>query len=236
MLDSAIQWLSHCPWHECCQNYWIIGRIGQLLDFWRTFVFVAEQGCKWCCESWNDFATNVARLCNRVIVEIPSKCAFLLQVENKREQLLSHPLVTFLLHYKWQKFGRYIYYFKLALFCIFLFFLTGYTIYSTQLNKLSKKVLNKSSFPYVWWIDIGRFVILALASWHIASEVSDLCVISFYFGLHYSAESILQWVDCVLASSNFHSCPVQPQVTFDTRVTHNPLWWKQWGALVMTSL
>ena len=119
-------------------------------------------------------------------------CAFVLQVENKREQLLSHPLVTFLLHYKWQKFGRYIYYFKLALFCIFLFFLTGYTIYSTQLNKLSKDELNKSSFPYVWWIDIGRFVILALASWHIASEVSDLCVISFYFGLHYFAESTLQ--------------------------------------------
>ena len=123
---------------------------------------------------------------------IKCACAFLLQVQNKRELLLSHPLVTFLLDYKWQKFGRYIYYFKLALFCIFLFFLTGYTIYSTQLNKLSKKVLNKSSFPYVWWIDIGRFVILALASWHIASEVSDLCVVSFYFGLHYSAESILQ--------------------------------------------
>ena len=111
------------------------------------------------------------------------QCAFLLQVENKREQLLSHPLVIFLLHYKWQKFGRLVYYFKLALFCIFLFFLTGYTIYSTQLNKLSKDMLNKSSFPYVWWIDIGRFVILALALAHIAFEVSDLCVIPFYCGL-----------------------------------------------------
>ena len=131
---------------------------------------------------------------------IPSKCAFLLQVENKRELLLSHPLVTLLLHYKWQKFGRYIYYFKLALFCIFLFFLTGYTIYSTQLNKLSKDVLNKSSFPYVFWIDIGRIVIVALAAWHIALEVGDLCVISFYCGLfHYSAESHLQRIDCVLA-------------------------------------
>ena len=124
--------------------------------------------------------------------QIPSKCAFLLQVENKRELLLSHPLVTFLLRYKWQKFGRRIYYFKLALFCVFLFFLTGYTIYSTQLNKLSKDMLNKSSFLYVLWIDIGSFVTLALALVHIVFEVSDLRVISFHCGLHYSAESLLQ--------------------------------------------
>ena len=124
-------------------------------------------------------------------MEIPSKCAFLLQVENKRELLLRHPLVTFLLQYKWQKFGRRIYYLKLALFCVFLFFLTGYTIYSTQLNKLSKDMLNKSSFPYVLWIDIGSFVTLALALAHIVLEVSDLCVISFHCGLHYSAESLL---------------------------------------------
>ena len=126
-------------------------------------------------------------------MEIPSKCAFLLQVENKTELLLSHPLVTFLLDYKWKTFGRYIYYFKLALFCIFLIFLTGYAIYLTQMNKLSKDALNKSSFRYVLWIDIGRIVILALASWHIALEVGDFCVISFYCGLHYSAESDLQW-------------------------------------------
>ena len=119
----------------------------------------------------------LVQLCNLAMWKfIKCACAFLLQVENKREQLLSHPLVTFLLHYKWQKFGRFIYYFKLALVCIFLFFLTGYTIYSTQLNKLSKDVLNKSSFR-VWWIDIGRFVILALALAHIVFEVSDLCVL-----------------------------------------------------------
>ena len=122
-------------------------------------------------------------------MEIPLKCASLLQVENKRELLLSHPLVTFLLDYKWQKFGRYIYYFKLALFCIFLLFLTGYTIYSTQM----KGVLNKSSFPYVKWIDVGRIVILGLASWHIALEVGDFYVISFDCGLHYSAKFQFQW-------------------------------------------
>ena len=103
--------------------------------------------------------------------------ASLLQVKNKREQLLSHPLVTFLLDYKWRKFGRYIYYTKLALFCIFLLFLTGYTVYSTEnapkcngTIALSSNV-DKDSAPYILWIRVGRIVILALASWHILSEV-----------------------------------------------------------------
>ncbi|XP_044178516.1 transient receptor potential cation channel subfamily A member 1 homolog [Acropora millepora] len=116
----------------------------------------------------------------------------MIMVENNRELLLSHPLVTSLLHYKWQKFGRYIYYFKLALFCIFLIFLTGYTIYSTQL----KGVLNKRSFPYVLWIDIGPFVILALASWHIVFEVFQL----FYQRKQYfSWENLLEWAVYILA-------------------------------------
>jgi len=116
----------------------------------------------------------------------------MIMVENKRELLLSHPLVTFLLDYKWQKFGRYIYYFKLALFCIFLLFLTGYTIYSTH----RKGVLDKSSFPYVLWIAIGRIVILALASWHIALELFQL----FYqFKQYFSWENLLEWAVYILA-------------------------------------
>ena len=103
---------------------------------------------------------------------------FFFQVKNKREQLLSHPLVTFLLNHKWQRFGRYIYYFKLALYCLFLFFLTGYTVYSTEHSAVCVNgtaslpdTLDKTSVPYILWIDIGRIVILALASWHILSEV-----------------------------------------------------------------
>ena len=101
----------------------------------------------------------------------------LLQVKNQREQLLGHPLVTFLLHYKWQTFGRYIYYFKLSLYIIFLFFLTGYTVYSTEnapnCNKTNASVINdvKDSVPYLLWIEVGRIVILALASGHILLEV-----------------------------------------------------------------
>ncbi|XP_067049296.1 transient receptor potential cation channel subfamily A member 1 homolog isoform X2 [Acropora muricata] len=120
----------------------------------------------------------------------------MIMVENKREQLLRHPLVTFLLHYKWQKFGRRLYYFKLALFCVFLFFLTGYTIYSTQLNKLSKDVLNKSSFPYVLWIDIGSFVTLALALAHIVFELFQL---RHQFNHYFSWGNLLEWAAYILA-------------------------------------
>ena len=104
--------------------------------------------------------------------------ASFLQVKNQRENLLSHPLVNFLLDYKWKKFGRFIYYLKLALFCIFLFFLTGYTVYYTEnapvcnaTNNKAQGNADKSSAPYILWISVGRIVILALASWHILSEV-----------------------------------------------------------------
>ena len=102
----------------------------------------------------------------------------LLQVKNQREPLLAHPLVTFLLNYKWKTFGRYIYYFKLSLYCLFLFFLTGYTVYSTENaavcvngTSASPDTVDEDSAPYVLWIKVGRIVILALASWHILSEV-----------------------------------------------------------------
>ena len=105
----------------------------------------------------------------------------LLQVQNQREPLLAHPLVTFLLNYKWQTFGRYIYYFKLSLYCLFLLFLTGYTVYSTEnaavcVNGTNTRPDNvdQDSVPYVLWIKVGRIVILALASWHILSEVRKL--------------------------------------------------------------
>lgn len=123
----------------------------------------------------------VGRLLRNFQLTFPSlilSLATLLQVKNKREQLLAHPLVTFLLNYKWQTFGRYIYYFKLALYCMFLLFLTGYTVYSTEnaavcVNGTATlpESVDKDSAPYIVWIKVGRIVILALASWHILSEV-----------------------------------------------------------------
>ncbi|CAH3183153.1 unnamed protein product, partial [Porites evermanni] len=126
----------------------------------------------------------------------------MIMVKNQREQLLGHPLVTFLLHYKWQTFGRYIYYFKLSLYIIFLFFLTGYTVYSTDnapnCNKTNAAVSNdlKESVPYFLWIEVGRIVILALASWHILSELFQM----FYQRRQYSIfENLLEWAVYVLA-------------------------------------
>ena len=105
-------------------------------------------------------------------------------MKNKREQLLGHPLVTFLLDYKWKTFGRYIYYFKLALYCLFLLFLTGYTVYLTEHGPVcanetvvDKGTADESSARYILWISVGRIVILALASMHILSEVGYLLLI-----------------------------------------------------------
>ena len=54
------------------------------------------------------------------------------QVTKERVKLLSHPLVTYLLRYKWRSFGRYVYYGRLILYGIFLFFLTGYAMHTTK--------------------------------------------------------------------------------------------------------
>ena len=105
-------------------------------------------------------------------------------MKNKREQLLGHPLVTFLLDYKWKTFGRYIYYFKLALYCLFLLFLTGYTVHMTEHGPVcanetvvDKGTADESSARYILWISVGRIVILVLASMHILSEVGYLLLI-----------------------------------------------------------
>ena len=49
-------------------------------------------------------------------------------VRNDQEDLLAHPLVTSLLTHKWDAFGRYVYYFGLFLYIVFLTFLTGYVV------------------------------------------------------------------------------------------------------------
>ena len=47
-------------------------------------------------------------------------------MESQRVQLLSHPLVAYLLRHKWNSSGRYVYYAGLALYAIFLFLLTRF--------------------------------------------------------------------------------------------------------------
>ena len=53
---------------------------------------------------------------------------YIFQVESKRLNLLTHPLVGSLLHHKWKKFGLYGYYFNLLSYCVFLIFLTTFAL------------------------------------------------------------------------------------------------------------
>ena len=61
-------------------------------------------------------------------------------MEHETEKLLTHPLVKSLIEAKWSKFGQHIYYSKLILYFIFLFFLTGYAVVSTPLNPAFKSI------------------------------------------------------------------------------------------------
>ncbi|XP_065895664.1 transient receptor potential cation channel subfamily A member 1 homolog [Dysidea avara] len=54
--------------------------------------------------------------------------AFQVMIDNKRIELLNHPLATQLLTYKWRSYGIFIYYINLISYLLFLGFLTGFTL------------------------------------------------------------------------------------------------------------
>lgn len=55
--------------------------------------------------------------------------SFLLcQVESERTDLLTHPLVTSLLNQKWNSYGRIVFYTNLAIYLVFLIFLTAFAL------------------------------------------------------------------------------------------------------------
>ena len=99
-------------------------------------------------------------------------------------KLLSHPLVTYLLRYKWRSFGRGVYYSRLILYVIFLFFLTGYAIVTakvlpTSLCNSSVCVCNITfgkvqTGSEMLWRSIGRPVILTTTSISLFLEVRYL--------------------------------------------------------------
>lgn len=62
---------------------------------------------------------------------------------------------------------------------------------ATNNNELPSDV-DESSVPYVLWISVGRVVILALASWHILSEVgySEITVYTSKFLLTIKAKEV----------------------------------------------
>ena len=55
-------------------------------------------------------------------------CVGLWQVESNQEDLLSHPVVTTLLDYKWKTFSRYFYYMHLLMYSIYLGCLTVFAM------------------------------------------------------------------------------------------------------------
>ena len=106
------------------------------------------------------------------------------QVTKERVKLLSHPLVTYLLRYKWRSFGRYVYYGRLILYGIFLFFLTGYAMLTTK--SLPITLCNEtqctcnvtfaaktaSTGSEIMWRKLGRPMILVTTSISLLLEVS----------------------------------------------------------------
>ena len=106
------------------------------------------------------------------------------QVTKERVKLLSHPLVTYLLRYKWRSFGRYVYYGRLILYGIFLFFLTGYAMHTTKSipmtvckeRECTCNVTFDTGTPgsRVVWRKIGLPVILITTSISMFLEVRNL--------------------------------------------------------------
>lgn len=103
------------------------------------------------------------------------------QVESKREELLSHPLVTNLLSWKWGSYGGYLYYLKLLLYCVFLLFLTAYIIETAPLRfpyrqencKIDENDLSDSLKTRVF-VGMGRYLIVGLSLIHLIFEVNRI--------------------------------------------------------------
>jgi len=120
-------------------------------------------------------------------VEIKSNHPLMLMVTKERVKLLSHPLVTYLLRYKWRSFGRYVYYGRLILYGIFLFFLTGYAMHTTKSIPITECKDHKctcnvtfgtgTTGSRVLWRKIGRPVILTTTSISIFLEVIQFCYV-----------------------------------------------------------
>ena len=107
---------------------------------------------------------------------------FSFQVRKERVKLLSHPLVTYLLRYKWRSFGRYVYYGRLILYGIFLYFLTGYAMLTTKSIPIAKchdmqctcnvTFAGGSTGSEIMWRTIGRPMVLVTTSISLFLEVS----------------------------------------------------------------
>lgn len=95
-------------------------------------------------------------------------------IHHRRKDLVMHPLVCSLVEQKWAQFASYVDYFKMFLYTLFLFFLTGFILSSASAydRTLCRIVLeNDSTFDQTLFIVVGRYVLLFLAVVNIIVEM-----------------------------------------------------------------
>ncbi|XP_065057285.1 transient receptor potential cation channel subfamily A member 1 homolog isoform X1 [Rhopilema esculentum] len=136
--------------------------------------------------------------------------------ENKREELLSHPLVTNLLAWKWNLFSGHLYYLKLFLYFVFLFFLTGYVLHTAPMrqpfrNENCQINMNKlkNDFFDIIFIRIGTVVIVGLALLHLIFELVQLIAQKLdYISFENAIEILVYLLAIVNVSDDVISLPV----------------------------
>ncbi|XP_043192938.1 transient receptor potential cation channel subfamily A member 1 homolog isoform X2 [Amphibalanus amphitrite] len=147
----------------------------------------------------------------------------MIMVRAKRVALLGHPLCLTLLHFKWHRLARYLYYVNLLLYITFLTFLTGYLISTPPPNAYTDKIAtaadamsdssvsealpNKTfvACPEIraWlheeqnlFASVGRYVITVLACLQLLKELGQV----FQARLHYFGwNNTLEWTCYVCA-------------------------------------
>uniref|UniRef100_T1ILR7 Ion transport domain-containing protein n=1 Tax=Strigamia maritima TaxID=126957 RepID=T1ILR7_STRMM len=161
----------------------------------------------------------------------------MIMVRSRRRKLLSHPLCMSLVHLKWIHFGRYLYYFHLLYYILFVTFITGYIIHTknpvlegfmdsnkekiiqngTDIAEIISqatclKVLQESvgepPKPPLFAV-MGKYIIIVLSVISLIRETFQI----YQMRWHYlNAENILQWV-CYVSSLllviDFNECSEQ---------------------------
>ncbi|RDD37563.1 Transient receptor potential cation channel subfamily A member 1-like protein [Trichoplax sp. H2] len=114
----------------------------------------------------------------------------MIMVNSQRQSLLAHPLVNCFLRYKWERSGRYIYYTNLLIYLIYLFFLTGFTIYNqyginaTCNLKPQASLATQGTFSYIFFVGIGSVIVTVLSAVRLAIELFQVFYQRFeYFTL-----------------------------------------------------
>ncbi|XP_078001472.1 transient receptor potential cation channel subfamily A member 1 homolog isoform X2 [Glandiceps talaboti] len=135
----------------------------------------------------------------------------MIMVNSKREELLGHPLCISLLRHKWNKYGRWVYYTSLFIYCVFLSCLTAYIIlmpppYYVYQNGTSK----------VWYLNgedkfgnpdpttlslhpaifICKWIIVGLACFNILKELFQMITQRLNY---FDFENLMEWSIYILA-------------------------------------